>query len=242
MNTYIALAAAFQIWMLVDAYRRRVNAYWYFIILVVPFGALIYFGFVKLSGTNSTRPVFAPGSRAPSYAELERRVQETPSVINKLALAELLLEDGKYEAAVSRFRDVLNHASDNKEALHGIARAFLALGRPQEASDELARLMELDAKFRDYSAALDYAEALWQSGERDDAIGLLTGLVGVSGRLNHRVALAHYCKEAGQYGAARAELESALREFDRSPDYVQRREQQWADRARRALRELPDPS
>jgi hypothetical protein len=243
MSTLFILAGAFQIWiqiaMLIDAYRRRADAYWYFVILVVPFGAFIYLAFVRFAEPTRSYATPIRRSDAVTQRELERRVQETPSVTNKLALADFLLEEGRHEEAIPRYRDVLSHAADSKEALHGLARALLMLGRPQEASDELARLMELDPKFRDYSAALDYAEALWQSGERDDAIGLLTGLVGVSARINHRVALAHYCQEAGKLAEARAELEKALGEFAASPDYVQRRDQEWAERARRALRELP---
>jgi hypothetical protein len=243
MGTLVVLVTAVQIWiqisMLIDAYRRRADAYWYFVILVVPLGALIYFSFVRLGAPPAQQPSPPPRDGAASQGELERRVLETPSVSNKLALAEHLMDEGRYEAALPRFRDVLSHASDSKEGLHGMARCLLALGRPREASDELAQLMELDPKFRDFSGALDYAEALWQSGERDDAIGLLTGLVGVSGRINHRVALAHYCQEAGQHEPARSQLELALKEFELSPDYVQRRDRQWADRARRALSDLP---
>ena len=83
------------------------------------------------------------------------------------------------------------------------------MNRPLEAIEELARLMELDPAYRDYSAALDYAEALWQAGQRDDAIGLLTGLVGVSKRINHRMALAHYLKEQGDPVTARRILEQS---------------------------------
>src|SRR4051812_38909665 len=118
MGTLFVLAAAFQIWiqitMLIDAYRRRAVAYWYFVILVVPFGALIYFSFVRFGAPPAQQPSPAPREGAASQRELERRVLETPSVSNKLALAEHLMDEGSYEAALPRFRDVLSHASDSK--------------------------------------------------------------------------------------------------------------------------------
>jgi hypothetical protein len=112
------------------------------------------------------------------------------------------------------------------------------LGRPQEAIEELATLMELDPEFRDYSAALDYAEALWQAKQHDDTIGLLTGLVSISKRINHRTALAHYLKERGDAVTARTELDEALRDFASSPDFVKQRDQIWAERAKKLRAEL----
>jgi len=127
---------------------------------------------------------------------------------------------------------------DSKEALHGLARALLNLGRPLEAIEELATLMELQPEFRDYTAALDYAEALWQAGKQEDTIGLLTGMVSVTKRINHRVALAHYSKERGDSITARNELDLALSEFASLPEPQRKREQRWADRARKQLAEL----
>lgn len=232
--------AAFHIWMLVDAVRRRAPFYWYLVILFVPFGSFIYFAMIKLPELNGRRPALAAAVPVlgPSLQDLEQRALETPSELNKLAFADALAAEQRHPEAVERYRDVLRAAKDSKEALHGLARSLLALERPQEAREELAHLMDLDSAFRDYSAALDYAEALWQAGERDDAIGLLTGLVGVSKRINHRMALAHYLKERGDSATARQELDQALREFASSPEFVQRRDRRWADRARKLLAEL----
>jgi hypothetical protein len=233
---------AFQLWILVDAIRRRVPFYWYLLILLVPIvGTLAYLFMIKLPELNGRAPG-SPLAQAPTLvpllSELELRARETPSELNKLAFADALAAEQRHAEAVERYRDVLAKSQDSKQALHGLARSLLALGRPQEAVDELAHLMDLDSAFRDYSAALDYAEALWQARQHEDAIGLLTGLVGVSKRINHRMALAHYLKEQGDSATARNELDQALAEFASSPDFVQRRDRRWADRARKLLAEL----
>ncbi|HEY4158240.1 MAG TPA: tetratricopeptide repeat protein, partial [Polyangiaceae bacterium] len=229
LNVFSVFLIGFRLWMLVDAIRRRPPFYWYLIIFFVPFGDFIYFAMVKLPGGNAAS---APRSASiaevpvlgPSLSELEARAKETPSELNKLAFADALAAEQRPDQAVERYRDILRQASDSKEALHGLSRSLLALSRPFEAVEELAHLMELDPAFRDYSAALDYAEALWQAGQHEDAIGLLTGLVGVSKRINHRMALAHYLKEQGDSATARNELDQALRDFATQPDFVQRRD------------------
>lgn len=240
LSAFSIVIACFHVWMLVDAIRRRAPFYWYFVFLL-PFGTIIYFFMIKLPELNGRRPAAAAATfvtRGPSLEDLSEQARVTPSELNKLAYADALLDAQKLPEAVGRYRDVLRQSADSKEALHGLSRALMAMGRPLEAIEELAHLMELNPEFRDYSAALDYAEALWQAGQHDDAIGLLTGLVGVSKRINHRMALAHYLKEQGDSATARSELDQALRDFASSPDFVQRRDQRWAERARKLLAEL----
>jgi hypothetical protein len=236
----VVIATCFYVWMFVDAVRRRVPFYWYLIILFVPFGAFIYFGLIKLPQLMGRKPAAGPPLVTPgqSLEEVAELARQTPSELNKLAFADKLCESRRFPEAIGRYRDVLRQNKDSKEALHGLARALMSLGRAEEAVEELATLMELDPEYRDYSAALDYAEALWQAGKQEDAIGLLTGLVSVSKRINHRMALAHYLKERGDSATARQELDEALRDFASSPDFVQRRDQRWAERARKLLAEL----
>jgi hypothetical protein len=241
LSIFSLLAGAFFIWMLVDAILRRAPFYWYLILLLLgPLGAFLYFITVKLPELNGRRSAVPStlSAQGPTLDELGEQARQVPSEQNKLIYADALAGAQRFSEAVARYRDVLRLSGDSKEALHGLSRALLSLGRPQDAVEVLAHLMELEPAYRDYSAALDYAEALWQAGQHEDAIGLLTGLVSVSKRINHRMALAHYLKEQGDSATARNELDQALREFASSPDFVQRRDQRWAERARKLLAEL----
>jgi hypothetical protein len=234
---YVVIGA-FQLWMLFDAVRRRSPFVWKLLIFLIPLAAIIYFFFVKLPELTGRRPAAALTSAGPTLEELAEVARQTPSELNKLAFADKLAELSRFPEAIGRYRDVLRVNRESKEALHGLARALLNLGRPLEAVEELATLMELDPQFRDYTAALDYAEALWQAGQQEDTIGLLTGLVSVTKRINHRLALAHYSKERGDSITARNELDLALSEFATLPESQRKREQRWADRARKQLAEL----
>jgi len=232
------IIAVFQLWMLVDAVRRRSPFYWIVAIFLLPLAAIFYFFRTKLPELTGRRPAPALAPRGPSLEDIAEVARQTPSELNKLAFADKLAEAQRFPEAIGRYRDVLRGNRDSKEALHGLARAFLSLGRPLEASEELATLMELEPEFRDYAAALDYAEALWQAGKHEDTIGLLTGLVSVTKRIPHRLALAHYSKERGDSITARNELDLALSEFASLPEAMRKREQRWADRARKQLAEL----
>ncbi|HYQ40640.1 MAG TPA: tetratricopeptide repeat protein [Polyangiaceae bacterium] len=235
--TYLVIGA-FQLWMLVDAIRRRSPFVWKLLIFLIPLAAIIYFVMYKLPELTGRRAPASLAASGPSLEELSELARQTPSELNKLAYAERLAELSRFPEAIGRYRDVLRMNRDSKEALHGLSRALLALGRPREAVEELAALMELEPEFRDYTAALDYAEALWQAGQQEDTIGLLTGLVNVTKRINHRLALAHYSKERGDSITARNELDLALSEFASLPESQRKRQQRWADRARKQLAEL----
>jgi len=111
-------------------------------------------------------------------------------------------------------------------------------GRFNAAVERLDRLLRLDNAYRDYSAALDFAEALWSNDQRKDALEVMQGLASVSTRINHQVALAHYLIEDGQAARAREVLEGGLNSFDTSPAFVKKRDESWASRAEKMLKGL----
>jgi hypothetical protein len=224
--------------MFVDAVRRKAEVYWY-IVLLLPFGSLIYFFVVKIHDFDFARVGRRlPAQGQPPVAELHRRAEETPSVVNKLALADALEASQSYSEASTVYRDVLHRHAEERQALHGMSRALIGLGKPDEAVEHLSKLMDLESNYRDYSAALDYAEALWQTGRREDTVDLLRGLVSETRRINHRLALAHYLRLSEQPGPARIELEQALLDYQSSPEFVRRRDKKWAERAEKELRAL----
>jgi hypothetical protein len=52
---------AFAVWMFVDAYRRGASQFWYPVIML-PFGAWIYFFAVKIDDFEWSRRLFRPGA------------------------------------------------------------------------------------------------------------------------------------------------------------------------------------
>jgi hypothetical protein len=223
--------------MLIDAVRRRAELPWLLLLIFLgPLSSIVYFFAVKIHDYNLSR--FRLGTRPRSLSDLRYRALETPSIANKVTLADALEASEQYGEALDVYQDALRADPTNKEALHGSARALLGLNKPAEAAESLAKLLELDNSFRDYGAALDYAEALWQNSQREDAIELLTGLVGVSSRMNHRLALAHYMARAGREGPARDQLELALRDYEHAPAFIKNRDKKWAQRAQQMLAEL----
>lgn len=233
MTFYYAIFAAVTLWALYDAFKRRAPFYWFLIVLFLPYplGALAYL--ITFNRQRITE--LFTGS---DLAELERRAAAVPSLENQLALADALESRGKVERAEPIYRHLLALEPNDLRATHGLARSLMSLGKYDEAGDKLARILAQDSAFADYSAALDYAEALARTSGPRDAVSLLDGLVTVQPRINHRLALAHYLDLDGKPDAARSELRRALEEFANHPPEQRAREERWAKRATKMLAEL----
>ncbi|MGC4067524.1 MAG: PLD nuclease N-terminal domain-containing protein [Polyangiaceae bacterium] len=232
---YAYVLLAFSLWMLVDAARRRAPSYWYFVILFLPFGAVIYFLFVKLrdARTESDEASRGRSSSSPSnpLLDLGRSTDAAPS----LAQADQLEENERYEEAESIFRRAIAREPENLQALHGLGRSLLGLGRARESLEYFEHLLELDRSYRNYGAALDYADALWDAGQKMDTIELLEQLAAHTKRINHRLALAHYIGELGQKTRAAAEVRAAIDDEQVRPDASSERSRRWIERARAML-------
>jgi hypothetical protein len=227
------LSAAFMIWMLVDAWRRRVPPHWYFIIVVMPFGAVFYFVMVKLRDYREgvTRSSFGPVESVRPYPG---SLLPNPS----LDRADALEAREQYAEAEPLYRAVLAVDASNKRALHGLSRCLLGAGNAVGSIEHFEKLLELDREFSDYSAALDYADALWAADQKSDCIELLERVADLTGRINHRLALGHYLAEFGQIDRAMREIERALDEA-RGPALVfDDRKRQWIERGRQMLADL----
>jgi len=98
--------------------------------------------------------------------------------------------------------------------------------------------MAAEPRYRNYAAALEYAEALHRAGRDLDAADLLEGMVAETGRPNHRLALAHYCEAAGQTTRAQHVLSEALVAYASSPAHDQAVNRRWQRRISDKLHDL----
>lgn len=233
----VYLLIAFKIWMLLDAFRRRVHVLW-FVIVLAPFGDIVYFFAIKLRDfqARSAKPV--PGERERALISLEQAASETPSFTNRVRLAWALLEDGHPKRASGFFEQAERTHRGDKEALFGLGLAQLEAGESEASVSTLTPLIERCLDYEQFAAALALAEALYRSGCKQSTIALLREVSERSRRLEHRLVLARYQLRGDDKAEARDTLQAALGEFDHQPEPVRMRNGAAATEARRLLRML----
>jgi len=235
------LILAFSFWMVADCLRRRQNPLWVLAILLLqPYGAFAYVVYVKWSERRRARS----GVRAaaePIAFSAPSRPSPRPLAVEPLAtleVADQLEEQRRFSEASHIYRRALDTTKNDPRALHGLARCLIELEQAREAIDTYEALMAIDPRYRNYTAALEYAEALHRVGRTLDAAGLLEGMVEETGRLNHRLALAHYHEVGGQTARARIVLEGALAAYASSPAPEQEANRRWHRRISDKLESL----
>ena len=242
-HPYLSLIQmAFTIWMLVDAYRRRAENFWYYVILLgQAVGALVYFFAVLLPELRRRargQPWF---QRRETIAELQYRVNETPTLANHLALARRLMEKGRHAEAEPHLTAALKREPDHATALHCLATCHLTAGRPAEAVPLLERVIARDARWSDYAAWHTLVEAKSAAGDSAGAVDRCRDLVRLAPTMHHHCLLAEQLVACDRPDEARGLLDKCLQDHAYAPAPARRRDRRWAGEAKRLQKQVSGP-
>jgi hypothetical protein len=234
------LQTAFMIWMLVDAYRRGAEWFWFLIILMVPgVGAWVYLFAVKLpSGDFRNLNVGGMVRRGPPLDHLRDLVEQTPTLTNHLNLAQRLIDNRNYTEAVPHLEAVLKSEPDHGMALNCLASCYHELQRPAEAIPVLKKLLGRDNTWGNYVGWRLLTDVQGETGDETGALESSRELARLSPTLQNRCLLAGRLLDQGQKIEARTLLERALRDHEYAPGHVRRRNGRWVAEARRLFKQI----
>jgi hypothetical protein len=228
----------FTIWMLVDAYHRHVEQYWFWVILFFqPLGVWLYFFAVKF------RTLRLPGKRQALYSwdskqpldALRHRVERTPTVANRLALAERLMQKGVHAEAIPHLEAVLAIEPDYCAVQHALAECRLATGAPEQAVAPLKKLLTRDYRWANYRAWRTLIDVHLARGQPVDALEACREFVKHQPNLENKCLLAEHLLENGIPTEAAQLLDQALEDYQYAPLSTRWRNWRWARAARRLL-------
>jgi hypothetical protein len=231
------LQLAFTIWMLVDAYRSGVETYWYLIIFFFqPIGAWAYFFAVKLRTLrfSSRRPVRSGQSKL-SLDQLRYLVERSPTVANRLALAERLMDRGAHGEAIPLLEAVLKVEPDYCMALHDLAECKLATGNPEQSVEPLDRLLRRDPCWADYRAWRTLIEVHRARGQLADALAACREFTKRLPTLENKCRLAEQLLDNGKASEAVQLLDDAIEEQQLAPWSRRWHNWRWSRLANRLL-------
>ncbi len=231
------LLLAFTVWMLVDAYRNQADSVWFWVILLFqPLGAWIYFFAVKLRNLRLPHTGSGGfGGRRLSLDEMRFRVERTPTVANRLALAEVLMHKKLHAEAVPHLEAILVIEPEYCAALHALAECRLASGDAEQAVGPLEKLIKRDHRWGNYRAWRTLVDVHLARGQPAEALKACRELEKHQPTLENQCLLAEHLLDNDLQPEAVRLLEQALEEYHYAPWGARWRNWRWAREARRLL-------
>ncbi len=231
---------ALTLWMLVDAHRRGVDFYWYWIILIFqPLGAWAYFFVFKLKDFRIDHSgLTGLFHRPPSLEELRHRAERSGTLASRLELAERLAEAKEYAEALPHLEAVLAREGEHCQALFLLAASHRGLGHPEQALSPLQKLIARHPSWRDYRAWHTLIEVRRETGDLDGALTSCRDLVRVAPSLEHKCLLAEHLLRTGEKAEAAKVVEQGLEDYQYLTGLSRRRDQRWVGKAKQLLRQL----
>src|SRR5947208_1968802 len=153
--------------------RRRPDTYWLYVILIGgSLGAIIYIFVEVLPDFGLLRGSLKVFPRRRRIRELEAIVIDNPSAGNYEELADLYLEEGKYQRARDCYNKAISSRTDSPDPFYRRGLAEIELGDFPAAVSDLERVLTKEPKYDFYRASglLAHAYAVNDQIEKADAL------------------------------------------------------------------------
>jgi hypothetical protein len=224
---------------LIHFIRRRPDTYWIYIILFLgPIGALVYLFAEVLPDVGLLNQSFKGISRHKRINALELAIRDNPSVGNYEELGELLMEDGKLQAARDAFNTAIEKRSNTLDCFYRRGVCAILLGDAQAALPDLEKVMAKEPNY-DFSRGPGLlAQAYALTGQKENAEALFRRVTVTSTLSETYLNFSDLLASEGRNAEAREWAQKVLDKEPTMPRYLRRRERPWSRRARKTLKRL----
>lgn len=232
---------ALKVWMLVECWRKDPDsAFWFWIVLIVPFAEIVYF-FVRWLPAGGTRLPrgLRKWSRGRDLARLEAAARQIGNPHQWVQLGDALREINEFARARQAYERALARDPRDAQALWGAALVDLEHQQFQTAHQRLAQLLEIDPGYKFGDVSLAYGKTLYKCRGAREALDHMEQHVRRWRQPEALYLLAVMHSEAGNFDEARGHLESLLLDMHGSPPAFVRKHGAWKSRGQKLLRKLP---
>ncbi len=240
-NPLLLIAAAFQIWMFVDAIRR---GEWIWAVCIFVFSvisALLYFFMVyrtqgAASGGGGSIAFELPGAKGRArLRQIQDRIYHLDHARDHLDLADLYFQDGKYAKAELSYRESLKRDPSDTDAIAHLGQCLLRLKRPAEARPLLEQALSMDPRHDYGHTQMALAETLAALGETDAALRSWQQVLANNSYARAKVQYAELLLARGDAGTARTLAKEVIDDDRFAPRFQRGRDRLWVKRATRIV-------
>lgn len=220
--------------------RRRPDNYWLWIILMGGgLGALVYICVEVLPDLGLLRQSFTVFSHRKRIRQLEVMVLDNPSAGNYEELADLYLEQKKFDKAKACYDRAISTRTDSPDPFYRRALCELELNDFAAATADLERVVQKDRNY-DYQRAAGLLAYAWsRNNQTAQAASLFEQVTQTSTLSETQFNYAQFLAMQGKTAEAREWTRRILNKKATMPRYLKRRERPWFRRAAALLKKLP---
>ncbi len=235
----LLLTFAFQLWMLVDALRRK-EWVWAFFILAFPgLGTLWYFFSVYRDAPSATRGFELPGAYdRKRIKELQAQIHNLDNASHHFQLGNIYFQQGKLDKAEACYRAALERDGEDIDNRAHLGQCLLRQKRPAEARPLLEGVCRQEPKHEYGYSMMALAETYAALGETDLAIRTLEWVTQQHSYARAKTQLAELYIAKGNADGARGLVREVLEDDRHAPAFQRKRERVWISRAKSLLRRL----
>ncbi|MGC2695908.1 MAG: tetratricopeptide repeat protein [Candidatus Angelobacter sp.] len=220
--------------------RRRPNTYWLWIILIGGgLGALVYIFIEVLPDLGLLRQSFQIFSHRKRIRQLEMIVLDNPSAGNYEELADLYLEQKKFDKAKECYDRAISSRTDSPDPFYRRALCELELNDFGAAVTDLERVVKMAPTY-DYQRASGLLAYAWsRNNQSEQAASLFAQVTQTSTLSETQFNYAQLLAAQGKTVEARQWAQRIIGKKATMPRYLKRRERPWFRRASALLKRLP---
>ncbi|HEY5042145.1 MAG TPA: tetratricopeptide repeat protein [Verrucomicrobiae bacterium] len=239
-NPWLLLVFAFQVWMFIDAVRRR--EWIWAVIIFIGFGlsAILYYFFVyRAAAPSATSGFELPGAQNRArIKQLQAKIQHLDNAYHHFQLGDVYFQKEKLAEAEKCYRAALERDPKDIDTRAHLGQCLLRLKRPAEARPLLDAVCRENPKHDFGYSLMAYAETLMALNETGAALNIWQHVVENNSYPRAKVQLAELYAARNQNDLARAQLNDVITDDLRAPGYQRRRDRVWIRRAKSLLRQM----
>src|SRR5579885_754542 len=236
-HPWLSLLAAFQIWMFIDAVRRR-EWLWAIFIWVFPFlNAVLYFFLVyRAAASPVTRGFELPGTHdRRRIRELQAQIHHLDKAHHHSQLGDIYFQQVRLDKAEACYRAALERDAQDIDTRAHLGQCLLRQKRPAEARPLLEGVIAENPRHEYGYTLMALAETLTALGDTDGALKIWQQVTADHSYARAKVQLAELYLAKNQPDAARVELQDVLNDDRHAPAFQRKRDRVWIRRAKNLL-------
>jgi tetratricopeptide (TPR) repeat protein len=239
---FAVVATILQIWMFIDALRRR-EYVWAVFILIGWFLTTVayYFLVYRTAGPGNPLAGFElPGAAdRRQIARLKAEIHHLDKAHMHLQLGDIYLSQGKLADAEASYRAAYARDPQDEDVRAHLGNCLARRDQPQEALPLLESVCAQNPK-HDYGYTLmTLAEAQTAAGQTDRALATWRQVLALYQYSRARVQFAELLMKTGAPDEARKNLDEVINEGAYAPKFQRTREAVWIRRAKALRRQFP---